>query len=67
MVCAPGRLTINSLQTQRKQDTATIKGGTGRFAGATGGFIAERVVDTAAGTTTGSFEGTISRGCGAAA
>jgi hypothetical protein len=42
------------------EDSATITGGTGRFAGATGGFTAERVVDTAAGTTEGSFEGTVS-------
>ena len=42
------------------EDSATITGGTGRFAGATGGFTAERIVDTVAGTTEGSFEGTIS-------
>jgi len=42
-------------------ETATITGGTGRFAGATGGFICERLFDAVAGTTTGSFEGTISR------
>jgi hypothetical protein len=42
------------------EDSATITGGTGRFAGATGSFTAERIVDTAAGTTEGSFEGTIS-------
>jgi hypothetical protein len=41
-------------------ETATITGGTGRFAGATGGFTAERLYDTIAGTTIGSFEGTIS-------
>ena len=34
--------------------------GTGRFAGATGSFLAERLYDTVDGTTTGSFEGTIS-------
>jgi hypothetical protein len=39
---------------------ATITGGTGRFAGATGGFTAERRFDPASGTTEGSFEGTIS-------
>jgi hypothetical protein len=38
---------------------ATITGGTGRFAGATGSFTSERLYDTIAGTTTGSFEGTI--------
>jgi hypothetical protein len=42
------------------EETATITGGTGRFAGATGSFTSERLYDTVAGTTTGSFEGTIS-------
>ena len=42
-------------------ETATITGGTGRFAGATGSFTSERLYDTIAGTTIGSFEGTISR------
>jgi hypothetical protein len=42
------------------EETATITGGTGRFAGATGSFTGERLYDTAAGTTTGSFEGTLS-------
>jgi len=41
-------------------EEATITGGTGRFAGATGSFICERLYDTVAGATTGSFEGTIS-------
>ena len=41
-------------------ETATITGGTGRFAGATGTFTVERLFDTATGLTTGSFEGTIS-------
>jgi len=41
-------------------ETATITGGTGRFAGATGSFTAERVFTMATSTTTGSFEGTIS-------
>ena len=39
---------------------ATITSGTGRFAGATGSFTIERVFDGAAGTTSGSFAGTIS-------
>jgi len=42
------------------EETATITGGTGRFAGATGSFISERWYDTVALTTVGSFEGTIS-------
>jgi hypothetical protein len=41
-------------------EVATITGGTGRFAGATGSFTVERLFDTAAGTTVGSFDGTIS-------
>jgi len=41
-------------------ETATITGGTGRFDGATGSFVVERLFDRIAGTTTGSFEGTIS-------
>ena len=49
---APGVLYI--------EETATITGGTGRFAGATGSFSSERLYDTIAGTTEGSFEGTIS-------
>ena len=41
-------------------ETATITGGTGRFAGASGSFVCERLYDIAAGTTIGSFDGTIS-------
>jgi hypothetical protein len=41
-------------------ETATITGGTGRFAGASGSFICERLFDRIAGTTSGSFAGTIS-------
>jgi hypothetical protein len=41
-------------------ETVTITGGTGRFAGATGGFILVRHFDFATGETTGTFEGTIS-------
>jgi hypothetical protein len=40
--------------------TATITGGTGRFAGATGSFVGDRLADTVHGTVTESFEGTIS-------
>ena len=42
------------------EETATITGGTGRFAGATGSFLSERWFDTVNLTTSGSFEGTIS-------
>jgi hypothetical protein len=52
VLIAPGILYI--------EETATITGGTGRFAGATGSFTSERLYDTVAGTTTGSFDGTIS-------
>ena len=41
-------------------ETATITGGTGRFAGATGSFTCVRLFNMVAGTTTGSFNGTIS-------
>ena len=44
------------------EETATITGGTGRFAGATGSFTSERLYDTITGTTIGSFDGTISDG-----
>ena len=42
------------------EETATITGGTGRFAGATGSFVVERLYDRIEGTTIGSFAGTIS-------
>jgi hypothetical protein len=45
-------------------EVATITGGTGRFAGASGGFTCERFFDTNTDETFGSFEGTISRGKG---
>jgi hypothetical protein len=41
-------------------ETAVITGGTGRFAGATGTFTADRTFFLATGVTVGSFEGTIS-------
>ena len=41
-------------------ETATITGGTGRFAGATGSFTSHRTFFIMAGETVGSFEGTIS-------
>jgi hypothetical protein len=46
------------------EEDATITGGTGRFAGATGSFIFHRLFDTAEGTTVGFFDGTISRRAG---
>lgn len=41
-------------------ELATITGGTGRFAGATGHFTVERVVNQVERTTTGTYSGTIS-------
>ena len=41
-------------------ETATITGGTGRFAGAAGSFAVERLFNQATSLTTGFFEGTIS-------
>jgi hypothetical protein len=41
-------------------ENATITGGTGRFAGATGSFTCVRLFNMVAGTTAGSFTGTIS-------
>jgi hypothetical protein len=47
----PGVLSITELN--------TVTGGTGRFAGATGSFITERLVNAATGFTSGSFHGMI--------
>jgi hypothetical protein len=41
-------------------ETAVVTGGTGRFAGATGSFIADRTFYVATGETVGSFAGSIS-------
>ena len=49
---APGVLSV--------VETATITGGTGRFAGASGSFTVERLFNQVTGLTTGSFEGSIS-------
>ena len=55
-----GQATVVSPGVLSVLDTATISGGTGRFAGAIGSFTAERVFVMATGIITGSFEGTIS-------
>jgi hypothetical protein len=48
----PGVVTI--------RESAIITGGTGRFAGATGSFSIDRVLNQPTGASSGSFEGTIS-------
>ena len=48
--------TLNTLE------SATITGGTGRFAGATGSFILRRAINQATHMSSGSFDGTISLG-----
>ena len=57
-----GQVTLAAPGVLAAVETATITGGTGRFAGATGSFTVERLVDstTAIRTTAGSFNGTIS-------
>jgi hypothetical protein len=45
-------------------EEAVIYRGTGRFAGSTGSFTAQRIFTPAIGVTTGSFEGTISLAVG---
>ena len=41
------------------EEIATITGGTGRFAGASGNFVCERLLDAATLASTGSLKGTI--------
>jgi len=55
-----GQATIVSPGVIATHETAVITGGTGRFAGATGTFIADRTFFMATGMTVGSFEGTVS-------
>ena len=55
-----GQATVVSPGVLSVLETATIREGTGRFAGAIGSFTAERVFVMATGNITGSFEGTIS-------
>ena len=43
-------------------ETATITGGTGRFAGATGRFVIERTITLSTGLSSGGFDGSISLG-----
>jgi N-methylhydantoinase B/oxoprolinase/acetone carboxylase alpha subunit len=44
------------------EEVATISGGTGRFAGATGAFTIQRVLNQSTGVSSGSFDGTINLG-----
>jgi hypothetical protein len=55
-----GQATLVSPGVLATHETAVITGGSGRFAGATGTFTADRTFFVATGMTVGSFEGTIS-------
>jgi outer membrane lipoprotein SlyB len=50
---------MTNLNHSRVTEIHTITGGTGRFAGATGCFSLERMVNTVTGATSGWFHGTI--------
>ena len=52
--------TLENPRVLLSEETATITGGTGRFAGASGSFTVERLLDLDTGLTTVSFNGTIS-------
>jgi hypothetical protein len=55
-----GQATLVSPGVLLAEENGTILGGTGRFAGASGSFVGERLIDIVNLTTIGSFEGTIS-------
>ena len=55
-----GQATLTSPGVLSIVETATITGGTGRFADAAGSFTVERLFNQVTGLTTGSFEGTVS-------
>jgi hypothetical protein len=55
-----GQATLVSPGVLTTHETAVITGGTGRFAGASGSFTADRTFYLATGQTIGTFEGTIS-------
>ncbi len=55
-----GQATLAEPGVLTTHETAVITGGTGRFAGASGTFIADRTFYLATGETSGSFRGSIS-------
>lgn len=55
-----GGATVVSPGVIATHETAVITGGTGRFAGATGSFVADRTFFMTTGLTVGTFEGSIS-------
>lgn len=55
-----GQATFTPPNVLTLREIATITGGTGRFAGATGSFSMTRLKNTVTGATTASFTGTIS-------
>ena len=57
VVAAKSELLPNGLR--RVAESAIIKGGTGRFAGATGSYLSERFLKRTTGEVFGSFRGTI--------
>lgn len=57
-----GRIVFINLPTIGLEETHTITGGTGRFAGASGTIIVERSLDLVTHATAGSFDGAINLG-----